>query len=270
MPAVRRPLLLTVVSLAACNSSSRGEPGSDGDVPGCAAAEFANPQPLDGVVGNAEDPSATGNPLELWFARSGIVPSYDIAGARRASTSSAFDTPLDFEHNSTASDRDPQLTGDGLAMVFISDRDGGWHAYEARRASTSAAFDAPARIELPAGHVDSGIDLSADGLTLYMADGGGELRAATRSARTMAFTAAGDVLASAVQSPTLSPDELELYYTRTDAASTYRRTRASKTSAIDKDERLVVEDATEPDVVPDSERLYVKLAGFTLLTRSCE
>lgn len=271
MPPVRRLRLLTLVTLtvhAGCSSSEDRD--GDGTLPGCAGAPFDAAQPLDGIVGNADDPSATSDPLELWFARSGIVPTYDIEGARRASTSSAFDTPIDFTENSTASDRDPQLTADGLAIVFLSERDGGWHAYEAHRSSAAAAFDAPARIELPAGSADGGIELSGDGLALYITDATGDLRCATRTTRDAAFGAPSDVLASGIQSPTLSADQLELYYGRTDMIGVFRRTRASTTVAFDRNETLVVADASEPDLAPDSERLYVKLGSFAVLARSCD
>lgn len=274
MPAVRRLLRFTLLAAllhAGCGSSDDRDGGDGGAiVPGCAGAPFGAAQPLDGIVGNADDPSATSDSLELWFARSGIVPTYDIEGARRASTSSAFDTPVDFTQNATASDRDPQLTADGLAIAFLSERDGGWQVYEARRSSSAAAFEAPTRIDLPTGSADGGIELSGDGLTLYITDATGDLRATTRTARGAAFGAPSGVLASGVQFPTLSADQLELYYGRTDMVGVFRRTRASTTIAFDKNETLVVADASEPDLAPDSERLYVKLGSFAVLTRSCD
>jgi hypothetical protein len=268
MPPVQRLVLLT---LACCGPSSPGgavDAGVDGEVPGCAGAKFANPVALEGVIGNASDPSATADPLELWFSRTGIVPTYDIAGASRTSATAPFETQLDFPFNSSASDRDPALSGDGLAMVLISDRDGSWAPIEAVRTSKTAPFSVQAG--LPIAGVDGGIDLSVDGLTLYFADAGGDLRSATRGSRTAPFERSTEVLAAGILAPALSADELELYYARSDTVGVYRRTRASKAEPFDKDEMLVLADASDPDVSADSQRLYVKLGDFHVLTRACD
>ena len=229
---------------------------------------FGSPVALEGVIGNASDPSASADPLELWFSRTGIVPTYDIAGASRTTATAPFETTLDFPYNSTASDRDPALSGDGLSMVFISDRDGTPAPLEAVRTSKTAAFSAPA--PLPIDAVDGGIDLSADGLTLYVADAGGDLRSATRASRTAPFDRSTEVLAAGIVAPAVSADELELYYARTDTIGVYRRTRASKAEPFDKDEMLVLADASDPDVSADSLRLYVKRGDFHVLTRACD
>lgn len=68
----------------------------------------------------------------------------------------------------------------------------------------------------------------------------------------------------------MSADELELYYARTDTIGVYRRTRPSKSEPFDKNEELVLDNASEPDVSGDSLRLYVKLGGFAVLIRTCD
>lgn len=262
---------LALIALASCGPSQAGGTTADADVPGCTKSAFGAPRALDGIVGNASDPTATHDPLELWFSRSGIVPTYDIAGARRTSTTSAFETPVDFMHNSGGSDRDPAFSGDGLVLVLVSDRGGSLGVYESRRASTTAAFSAPVQLQLDIdARVDNGIELSADGLTLYVADAAGDLRAMTRPDRGAPFGRLSDVIAAGISAPSLSADERELYYVRTDSAGTYRRTRASKDGAFDGAETLVLADAVEPDLAPDGERLYVRLADFMELTRSCD
>lgn len=234
-------------------------------------SDFKNPTPLAGIVGNASDPTANHDPLELWFSRTGIVPTYDIAGALRASTTSSFDIGIAFSHNSGATDRDPAFSGDGLTMVFISDRGGSLAIFEVRRTVTTSDFEPPVQLTLDVdARIDNGIELSADGLTLYVVDAAGDLRSMTRPDRGGAFGRLSDVLASGIISPSVSADELELFYGRTDTAGVYRRARDSKAGAFDKPETLVLADAIEPDVAPDSERLYVKVAEFMELTRSCD
>jgi Tol biopolymer transport system component len=263
--AVRMGILL---ALAACGPSSAADKDAHGDAPGCAGMDFVLGERLDGVVAGGHDPSATGSALELWFSRTGIVPTYDLAAATRGSETATFDTQVDFAQNSSAVDRDPALTADGLDLVFISDRDGTLAAYEARRASKTDAFS-PAT-KFPITGVDHGVELSADGLTLYYADDRRDLRAVHRSDRNSPFGGASEILAQNIEQPTVTADELELYYSRSDSLQTFRRTRRNAMAPFDDNEKMVFADAVEADVTPDGQRLYVVLNGNVwFLSRSC-
>jgi hypothetical protein len=240
-----------------------------GDVPGCAGSEFTLGERLDGVLGGGHDPAATGSALELWFSRTGIVPTYDLASAIRNSATASFDMESEFTHNSSLVDRDPSLSADGLVLVFISDRDGTLRAYESRRATATDAFAPPT--SFPINGVDNGVELSGDGLTLYFTDDRRDLRAVHRTDRSSPFGAASEILAQNIEHPTLSADELELYYSRADTTNTFRRTRRNAQAAFDEDEKLVFNDAMEPDLAPDGQLLYVVLNGnIWSLTRNCE
>jgi hypothetical protein len=263
---VNRGLLLV---LAACGPTSSTVDAVTGDVPGCAGSDFTLGERLGGVLGGGHDPGAMSSALELWYSRTGIVPTYDIAIATRTSDTGTFDAESDFAHNSSAVDRDPSLSADGLVLVFISDRDATLRAYESRRASATDAFSPPSMF--PITGVDNGVELSADGLTMYFADDRRDLRAVRRSDRNSPFGAASEILAQNVEHPTLTADELEVYYSRSDTSNLFRRTRRNPMAAFDDDEKLVFGDASEPDVTPDGQRLYVVLNGNVwFLTRSCQ
>ena len=262
---VRRGMLL---ALAACGPTPSSTVDATGDVAGCTGQDFTIGEALGGVLGGAQDPGATSNPLELWFSRTGIVPTYDLATATRASQTATFDAQADFAQNSSTIDRDPTLSADGLALVFISDRDGTLRAYESRRATTTDAFAPPT--SFPIGSVDNGVELSADGLTLYFADDRADLRSVQRADRTSPFGAASEILAQNIEYPAVSADELELFYSRPDSTNLFRRTRRNATAPFDDDEKMVFNDAREPDITPDSQRLYVVLNGnIWFLARNC-
>ena len=114
---VRRGLLL---ALAACGptSSSTGD-ALTGDTPACSGSDFTLGERLGGVLGGGHDPGAMASGLELWYSRTGIVPTYDIAIATRASETATFDAETDFAHNSTAVDRDPALSADGFRSTGV-------------------------------------------------------------------------------------------------------------------------------------------------------
>jgi hypothetical protein len=106
---------------------------------------------------------------------------------------------------------------------------------------------------------------------MYFADDRHDLRAVHRSDRSSPFAAASEILAQNIEYPALTADELELYYSRPDSTNLFRRTRRNALAAFDDDEQTVFNDAREPDVTPDSQRLYVVLEGnIWFLTRNCD
>lgn len=242
-----------------------------GDGPACTGMEFTLGERLEGNVGGGHDPSATGDPLELWYSRTGIVATYDVEGARRTGAGAPYDASIAFDYNEPGIDRDPALSADDLVLAFISDASGTLQPYESRRAAVGDSFGPPVLLPLAATAVANGIELSADGLTLYFADDRRDLRAVRRADRSSPFSAASEVLAQSVENPTLSADELELYYSRADDAKTYRRTRRNRDAVFDDNETEIYAGALEPDLSPDNQRLYVVLEGnLYVLARSCD
>src|SRR5262245_43612546 len=262
-------------ALAGCNQLYGLEgtrlqtPDAPIDAPGCSGSMFVDPQTLGTVFEPGDfDPRTSGDPTELWFSRAN--GNYDIWVARRDGDTGPVETASPFPYNSaTANDGDPAFTSDGRVLVFLSQRISGQAVYEARRPAVGAAFAAPTPIAIDGGGGDAGIDLTPDGLTLYFVDPFRQLRAIHRSSLEQPFGNPGPALASAVVWPSLSPDELELYYQNPDGDGVFRRTRASTTLPFDATEMQVLSGGGDPDVSADSRRLYFSNGGVSVMTRAC-
>ena len=247
------------------------------DAVGCAGVDFGSATVLSGAAfaGRATDPSLTDDPLTLWFATSPSTgQKQDLMMATRATSDGAFDTvtPLTAV-NSPADDFDPQLTADGLDLIFVSNRGGPDQVYEATRASTTEPFSSPRLIaELAAIQVDRGIDLRYDGLVLYYVDGNYDLHSVPRPRRTAVFGIPSETLAAHLNYPAVSPDELELYATPdTTSIGTVRLTRSDPTQPFST-QTQIDSTYTDPDLSPDSTRMVLDTADGTavaLRTRSC-
>jgi len=266
-----------VFVLAGCNQLYGLEPtvvlGADAriDAPGCADSPFINPMKVAGTALDiGYDPTLSAGGHELWFSQDMGSSSYDLMIATRADVNGGFDTATAFAHNSSMQDGDPALSGDGLVLVFISERVAGITIYQSTRPSLGAAFSPPG----PAGGAASsqggaGIDLSFDGLTLYFIGDAYELRSVHRATRSDAFGAESPVLATDVAWPSLSPDELELYYMKSAGAGIYRRTRASPTLPFDANELQISSGGGDPDVSSDARQLFFDSGDIFVMTRTC-
>jgi len=110
-------------------------------------APFGAPQPL--VVLNSplseDDPTLTGDMLEIYFDRGG-----DIYHAVRASAALPWGVPLPvIALNSLSGETTPFITPDGLTIFLASDRPGGaggYDIYVATRASRVAGWSAPQQV----------------------------------------------------------------------------------------------------------------------------
>ena len=247
------------------------------DAVGCTGVEFGNVTMLSGAAfaGLVTDPSLTDDPLALWFATSpNTGKKQDLMMATRATSDGPFDTVVPLTTvNSPADDFDPQLTADGLDLVFVSNRGGPNQVYEATRASTAESFSSPRLIaELAATQVDRGIDLRYDGLVLYYVDGNYDLHAVPRPRRTAAFGIPSQTLASNLNYPAVSPDELELFATPdTTSIGTVRLTRSDPTQPFST-QTQIDSTYTDPDLSPDSTRMMLDSADGTAVemrTRTC-
>jgi hypothetical protein len=141
----------------------------------CVKAEIIMSEPtnLGPVINGAEDGqecdlSYDGLELYLSIARSGGYGGKDIWVSRRETIHSPWQEPVNLgpNVNSSASDTEPSISGDGLELYF-----GHWDDSILRvctRLSKDAPWSSPAEIGPPVGAGDAwAADISADGLSLY-------------------------------------------------------------------------------------------------------
>jgi Tol biopolymer transport system component len=143
---------------------------------------------------NTEDPTLTDDRLEIVFSstRAAGLGGVDLWTATRASPNEMWSAPsLIAGVNSTSDDTTPELTGDGLVLLFASSRPGGaglYDLYQATRASRGAAWGAPVRIvELASTADEFAGSIAPDRLTIVFSSsrsggaGGGDIYQAVRT-----------------------------------------------------------------------------------------
>lgn len=199
--------------------------------------------------GGAHDPTLSADRKELFYAFD-IGSGYDIYRSLRSDTTLPFTAnAIVSELSSNSDDSDPALTGDGLMIVFISERSGtGPRAYQATRSSRTAAFSAPQPVPGLENTAVHGIDVSPDGLTIYY-DTGTKLVAAKRTARDQPAVVLQDLSVDVTSYPSVSGDGLALYY---NGRGVMRRTRASTSATFVPATEMTVDDGgADADVLPD-------------------
>ena len=96
---------------------------------------------------------------------------FNLWQASRAAPTGAFSSPAQLSISAGSYDFSGFVSGDGLRLVFISERDGSAMLYETTRGDRSAAFATPrAHAELgisSSGGPNAGPTMSADGLDVY-------------------------------------------------------------------------------------------------------
>jgi hypothetical protein len=127
----------------------------------------------------------------------------------------------------------PSVTSDGLDLYFLRDT-GGFQAFHTSRFDADSAFAAAATLTVDGAPLGSAIELriSSDGLTLYWVDFNDLTLRAARASAPDAFVGAHVVSALRLHNPTLSADELTLYYTP-DATEVFVATRPSSADTFD-------------------------------------
>jgi hypothetical protein len=124
-------------------------------------------------------PSISLDGLSLYFGsnRSGGLGDHDLYAATRATTNDDFGTPVNLgaEVNSSSLDTSPDISADGLTLLFQSPRPGGFgqfmDIYMATRLNTSDPFGAVENLgpTINSGDGAGNPGLSADGLSLFFA-----------------------------------------------------------------------------------------------------
>jgi Tol biopolymer transport system component len=220
--------------LAGCPYEGRDPVGADGGgdgprvVDGAADAEglgpFGAPTPivLAGAEPGDDDPSLTGDELELYFNATRGATSADIWVATRNSTAESWSLPrMVTELSSIWGETTPEVSTDGLTIYFASERPGGQGNHDiwiSTRLSRAAMWTDPVVVPSlgsPAAESSPG---TPDGLAIVFttnAAGTSDIVASSRPDTQSAWTAwvAEDAISSSGHdgSPWLMADHLTLY-----------------------------------------------------------
>lgn len=121
---------------------------------------------------NQSSPSISSDGLSLFFSQG--IGNEDIWVSTRATTSDPWGTPsnLGAVVNSTALDADPEISSDGLTLIFGSERSGGIGGRDLWMATRSTSLDpwgTPVNLgpTVNSSGLDEGASLSSDGLKLF-------------------------------------------------------------------------------------------------------
>ena len=145
------------------------------------ASIFGNPTNLGPTVNSSAadyDPSISADEMELYFNsyRPGGLGKADLWVARRETKADTWNKPVNLGPtvNSSAGDRAPCISADGLSLYFSSDRSGGYgkrDLWVTRRETTSAPWGMPVNLgpTVNGAMHEHSPSISTDGLTLYFA-----------------------------------------------------------------------------------------------------
>lgn len=184
-------------------------------------------------------PEITYDGLTIFLAsnRAPLTGALDLYVATRASRAVAFGTPTKITELTTAQREAAPASGDGLVMVFESNRDGvSNNTFLAERPNAAVAFGTPVPVtEVNTGSSDGNPMLSADGLELFINSDrstNNELYVATRASTADAFGLPVPIAelndpAADDQDPWISPDGRTLYFT-SDRAGTVQLWQSSR------------------------------------------
>lgn len=269
--------LVLLVSLTACKASL-GEGMQDGSVPGDAARDDAAdatplgpwgaPSALPITPVADDDPSATGDLLELYFNR-----AEDIYVVTRASTADPWGTPAAVaELNSTAAETTPEVSYDGLTIYFASARTptlGGNDIWMATRASRAAAWGTPVHVPELSSAAAEGAPVMADATTILIdTDRAGTLDIfiATRASSADPWDTPIVIPelsgAESEGNPVLDADKLTIYFdsNRTGNSELYVATRMSPAAAFGTPAPVTelnsTDSDTDPWLSPDGRTMY--------------
>ncbi|HEY5923743.1 MAG TPA: hypothetical protein VIV11_18805 [Kofleriaceae bacterium] len=270
--------LVLLVSLTACKASISD--GMDGSVVGdigegsgsdatIQLGPWGPPTALDFAAVGDDDPTATGDMLELYFNRAA-----DIYVTRRSAIGSPWQTPEPVaELNTAEAETTPEVSYDGLTIYFASARAGtlgGNDVWRSTRISRGAAWSSPVHVNELCSTAPDGAPTVVDPLiaTLDSARAGASLDIfiATRSSATTAFDT--PVVIAELNSaqdegnPMLTPDKLSVYFdsNRSGNGELYVATRATSSGPFGTPERIVELSSTNADtdpwLSPDGRTMY--------------
>jgi len=235
---------LWLVGLTACGANLGGGETVDGtpvdsDAPidtAIALGPWSAPAPIDDFTPVADDdPSPTGDLLEMYFNRSN-----EIFVTTRARVTDPWGPPVLVPElsDAAATDTTPEVTYDGLTIYLASNRGGlaTLDIFVATRASRGATWGTPALVpELSSGSREAATATSNNTVMVFESDRGGDNDTflTTRASAGVPWGTPARVDAIATTSsdgnPMLSADGLELYFSsnRTGDNELYLSTRAT-------------------------------------------
>jgi Tol biopolymer transport system component len=178
---------------------------------------WSAPTPIQITPVADDDPSATGDLLELYFNRTN-----DIFVTKRATVNDAWGTPTAVtELNTASTETTPEVSYDGLTIFIASNRApllGVLDIWVSTRASRAAAWGVPTRVDELSGTTREAAPASSDKLTMVFEsdrNGNNDTFLAQRATATAPFGTPVPVTAvntaSSDGNPMLSADGLELY-----------------------------------------------------------
>jgi len=219
------------------------------------------------------DPTQRGDRLQAWTAVFN-AGQFNIYSASRTVPTGVFGAQVDETgiNDVGSSDQDPSVTADGLRMLFVSNRTGGYLLYEASRATPDVLFGAAVQAAgLDAPLAIGSIDLLPDGLTVYMdLNFSGDLYRSHRPALTAPFDAPVVVAPGCAGFPSVSTDELELFYVRSNLM--YTRSRATTADSFGPETLMtLVANPGDPEVSADGTELwFTDSLAPVRATRTCQ
>jgi Tol biopolymer transport system component len=185
--------------------------------------------------------------------------------------SGTWATPQLVTLSTISHESDPTLTIDGLEMFYTSNRSPsqGYAIWTARRASPSAAFGPPSLVaELDTAASDQDPSISADGTEIYFdsdrVNGVVDIFVARRAGPGSSFEAATPLViagdsATPRETPSLSLDGLDLYYSRAGLEIAYAHrpsTAGGFTFVRELDEINAAQTDATPAITPDGLELF--------------
>ncbi len=276
--------VLWLIALGACEARLGGnaientlpDAAGDGIIDAEADAKvplgpWGAPMPVPITAVNDDDPSLTGDQLELYFNRAD-----DIFVTRRAAITDPWGPLAIVPELSIAdvTDTTPEITYDGLTMFLASNRppvDGALDLHVATRASRADKFGTPTKLTELSGGNREAASASGDGLVIVFEsnrNGSNDTFIAERPNKAVAFgtpvaVAAVNTGTTSDGNPMLSADGLELYLNsdRSGNNELYVATRAS--TADDFGAPVLIDELNDPAaqdqdpwISPDGRTLY--------------
>ena len=275
MVEVRRALLL--LTLAGCNEFYGLEPTTIRDLepPACATVQFGAPVQLEEFrEGVTElDPQLSTDGTELWL----VITTLTSGGnrdllyrtVRGADGKFAMPELLDLVQMNTRSNTDPALTADGLRMMFRVENQPATLFEGLRSHAGQFPFETIVSVN-GVGAIDvQSFDLTWDGLRIYVTNRDGELLVGSRPSRDQPFEAF-ELRGTNMEFPTVSGDELEIFYRHPQDPRLYRSARTSRSESF-AGEQVILDIAADPDIAPNSTQLIVGVdQGLAMMKRRCD
>ena len=233
------------------------------------AGPFISQQAIAGIPQeHLFDPALRDDGLELFFTRNIAGAQFDIFVATRSSVNEPFGPAAPLAFDTLQAETDGQLTADGLHLFFLMNN----ALFEAVRERRDVPFTgAQPRTDVDPGAAGiNGYDISADALALYFSQGD-ELLVARRASVVSAFGAAS-VVGPRMDYPSISADELELFFQNPNDEMIYRVTRSSTKAMFDGAPEAVFP-GEDPEITDDGLQLLFgppSGTGLAIAQRNCE